>query len=48
MRNIEAENLQETLEELIVLGSKWTVSKKGIHTCHREYLTPLAKVSRNP
>ncbi|MBA0856929.1 hypothetical protein Goshw_004978 [Gossypium schwendimanii] len=27
MRNIEAEILQEILEELTVLGSKWTVSK---------------------
>ncbi|MBA0755137.1 hypothetical protein Gogos_020975 [Gossypium gossypioides] len=27
MRNIEAESVQETLEELTVLGSKWTVSK---------------------
>ncbi|MBA0867988.1 hypothetical protein Goshw_007044 [Gossypium schwendimanii] len=44
MRNIESENLQEILKELIVPGSKWTVSKHGIHTCRREYLTPLAKV----
>ncbi|MBA0862453.1 hypothetical protein Goshw_008787, partial [Gossypium schwendimanii] len=27
MRNIESENLQEILEELTVLGSKWTVLK---------------------
>ncbi|KAK5775702.1 hypothetical protein PVK06_043633 [Gossypium arboreum] len=38
------ENLQEIHEEVIVPGSKWTVSKQGIHTCQREYLTPLAKV----
>ena len=44
MSNIKPENLQEILEELIVLGSKWIVSKQGIHTCRREYLTPLAKV----
>ncbi|MBA0752952.1 hypothetical protein Gogos_021169 [Gossypium gossypioides] len=44
MENIEAEKLQEILEELTVLGSKWTVSKHGTHTCRREYLTPLAKV----
>ncbi|KAK5772188.1 hypothetical protein PVK06_048464 [Gossypium arboreum] len=43
MSNIEPENLQEILEELTVSGSKWTVSKQGIHTCRREYLTPLAK-----
>ncbi|KAK5785269.1 hypothetical protein PVK06_039836 [Gossypium arboreum] len=43
MGNIEFENLQEILEELIVPCSKWTVSKQGIHTCRREYLTPLAK-----
>ncbi|KAH1055794.1 hypothetical protein J1N35_033859 [Gossypium stocksii] len=30
--------------ELTVPGSKWTVSKQGIYTCQREYLTPLAKV----
>ncbi|KAK5839885.1 hypothetical protein PVK06_008737 [Gossypium arboreum] len=44
MSNIEPENLQEILKELTVLGSKWTVSKQGIHTCRREYLTPLTKV----
>ncbi|MBA0755517.1 hypothetical protein Gogos_019937, partial [Gossypium gossypioides] len=44
MRNIETKNLQEILEKLTVLGSRWTVSKQGIHTCRREYLTPLAKV----
>ncbi|KAH1107574.1 hypothetical protein J1N35_011342, partial [Gossypium stocksii] len=44
MRNIEIENLQEILEEFTVLGSKWTVSKQGIHTGHIEYLTPLAKI----
>ncbi|KAK5785822.1 hypothetical protein PVK06_040441 [Gossypium arboreum] len=27
-----------------IKGSTWTVSKQGIHTCRREYLTPLAKV----
>ncbi|KAK5846133.1 hypothetical protein PVK06_002404 [Gossypium arboreum] len=43
MRNIETENLQEILEELRVLCSKWIVSKQGIQTCDREYLTPLAK-----
>ncbi|KAK5819496.1 hypothetical protein PVK06_024499 [Gossypium arboreum] len=42
MSNIQLENLQETLEELIVPNSKWAVSKQGIHTCRREYLTPLA------
>ncbi|KAH1082920.1 hypothetical protein J1N35_022681 [Gossypium stocksii] len=41
--NIEPENLQEILEELTVPGSKWTISKQGIHTCRREYLTPIAK-----
>ncbi|KAK5775161.1 hypothetical protein PVK06_043030 [Gossypium arboreum] len=44
MSNIEPENFQEILEELTVPGSKWTVSKQGIHTCRRESLTPLAKV----
>ncbi|KAK5775529.1 hypothetical protein PVK06_043428 [Gossypium arboreum] len=43
MSNIEPKNLQEILEELTVPGSNWTVSKQGIHTCRREYLTPLAK-----
>ncbi|KAK5846179.1 hypothetical protein PVK06_002451 [Gossypium arboreum] len=43
MSNIEPENLQEILEELTVPNSKWTMSKQGIHTCQREYLTPLAK-----
>ncbi|KAH1047039.1 hypothetical protein J1N35_037823 [Gossypium stocksii] len=43
VRGIKPENLQEILEELTVPGSKWTVSKQGIHTCRREYLTPLAK-----
>ncbi|KAK5826163.1 hypothetical protein PVK06_021075 [Gossypium arboreum] len=44
MNDIELENLQEILEELTVPNSKWTVSKQGIHTCRREYLTPLMKV----
>ncbi|KAK5825936.1 hypothetical protein PVK06_020823 [Gossypium arboreum] len=44
MSNIKPENLQEIFEELTVLGSKWTVSKQGIHTCRREFLTPLANV----
>ncbi|KAK5819547.1 hypothetical protein PVK06_024555 [Gossypium arboreum] len=52
MSNIKPENLQEILEELTVQGSTWTVSKQGIHTCRREYLTPLAKqqveVSKEP
>ncbi|KAK5771670.1 hypothetical protein PVK06_047905 [Gossypium arboreum] len=43
MSNIKPENLQEILEELTVPSSKWIVSKQGIHTCRREYLTPLAK-----
>ncbi|KAK5840131.1 hypothetical protein PVK06_009010 [Gossypium arboreum] len=43
MSNIEPENLREILEELTVLGSKWIVSKQGIHTCRKEYFTPLAK-----
>ncbi|KAK5842513.1 hypothetical protein PVK06_004880 [Gossypium arboreum] len=43
MSNIKPENLQEILEELTVPGSKWVVSKQGIYTCRREYLTPLAK-----
>ncbi|KAK5839838.1 hypothetical protein PVK06_008681 [Gossypium arboreum] len=43
MSNIESKNLQEILEELTVPSSKWIVSKQGIHTCCREYLTPLAK-----
>ncbi|MBA0670213.1 hypothetical protein Goklo_000079, partial [Gossypium klotzschianum] len=38
-----SKNLQEILEELTVSSSKWTVSKQGIHTCRREYLSPLAK-----
>ncbi|KAH1082830.1 hypothetical protein J1N35_022591 [Gossypium stocksii] len=42
--SIKPEKLQEILEELTVPGSKWSVSKQGIHTCRREYLTPLAKV----
>ncbi|KAK5825340.1 hypothetical protein PVK06_020163 [Gossypium arboreum] len=42
MNNFEFENLQEILEELTVPCSKWTVSKKGIHTCRKAYLTPLA------
>ncbi|MBA0755078.1 hypothetical protein Gogos_021517 [Gossypium gossypioides] len=40
MRNIDIENLQEILEELIVLGSKWTVSKQGIHTCRQRFCSP--------
>ncbi|MBA0748000.1 hypothetical protein Gogos_004859, partial [Gossypium gossypioides] len=36
MRNIETENIQEILEELTVLGSKWTVSKQEIHTLARD------------
>ncbi|MBA0871088.1 hypothetical protein Goshw_021083 [Gossypium schwendimanii] len=44
MRNIESKNLQEILDELTVPGSKWTMSKQGIHTCHREYLTLPVKV----
>ncbi|KAH1122110.1 hypothetical protein J1N35_005270, partial [Gossypium stocksii] len=43
LSNIKPKNLQEILEELTVPGSKWTMSKQGIHTCRREYLTPLAK-----
>ncbi|KAK5811549.1 hypothetical protein PVK06_026892 [Gossypium arboreum] len=35
MSNIESKSLQEILEELTVLGSKWTVSKQGIHTYRR-------------
>ncbi|KAK5793968.1 hypothetical protein PVK06_035155 [Gossypium arboreum] len=31
------------IKELTVQGSTWTVSKQGIHTCRREYLTPLTK-----
>ncbi|KAK5772095.1 hypothetical protein PVK06_048365 [Gossypium arboreum] len=45
MSNIKPENLREILEELIVEGSSWTVSKQGTHTCRREYLTPIAKIS---
>ncbi|MBA0747486.1 hypothetical protein Gogos_004398, partial [Gossypium gossypioides] len=37
MRNIEAENLQEILEELIVPGSKWTVSKHETHICRQRF-----------
>ncbi|MBA0871530.1 hypothetical protein Goshw_027078, partial [Gossypium schwendimanii] len=48
MRNIEAENLQEILEKLTISGSKWAVSKNGIHTCHREYLTPIVKSAEIP
>ncbi|KAH1122102.1 hypothetical protein J1N35_005262 [Gossypium stocksii] len=44
LSNTKPENLQEILKELTVPGSKWTVSKQGIHTCQREYLTPLAKI----
>ncbi|KAK5775120.1 hypothetical protein PVK06_042989 [Gossypium arboreum] len=40
MSNIEPKNLQEILEELTVP----IVSKQGIHTCRKEYLTPLAKL----
>ncbi|MBA0753861.1 hypothetical protein Gogos_021455, partial [Gossypium gossypioides] len=36
MRNIETKNLQEILEEFIIPGSKWTVSKQVIHTCRRD------------
>ncbi|KAK5811774.1 hypothetical protein PVK06_027143 [Gossypium arboreum] len=43
MSNIEHENLEEILEELTVPGSKGTVSKQGIYTCQKEYLTSLAK-----
>ncbi|KAK5819637.1 hypothetical protein PVK06_024654 [Gossypium arboreum] len=42
MSNIESENIQKILEELTVPDSKWIVSKQRIHTCRREYLTPLA------
>ncbi|KAK5818937.1 hypothetical protein PVK06_023887 [Gossypium arboreum] len=44
MSNIKPKNLQEILEELTVQGFTWTVSEQGIHTCRREYLTPLMKV----
>ncbi|KAK5825712.1 hypothetical protein PVK06_020571 [Gossypium arboreum] len=44
MSNVKAKNLNEILEELTVQGSTWTVSNQRIHTCRREYLTPLAKV----
>ncbi|KAK5836607.1 hypothetical protein PVK06_012402 [Gossypium arboreum] len=44
MSNIKPENLQEILNGVTVQGSMWAVSKQGIHTCRREYLTPLAKV----
>ncbi|KAK5775709.1 hypothetical protein PVK06_043641 [Gossypium arboreum] len=44
IRNIKPENLHEILEELTIPGSKWTVSKQGIHTYRRESLTPIAKV----
>ncbi|KAK5785539.1 hypothetical protein PVK06_040133 [Gossypium arboreum] len=44
MSNIKPENLQEIIEVLTVQGSTWNVSKQGIHTCRREYLTPVAKV----
>ncbi|KAH1064150.1 hypothetical protein J1N35_029137, partial [Gossypium stocksii] len=44
MSNIKPEKLQEILEELTVPGSKWSMSKQGIHTCRREYLTPLTNV----
>ncbi|KAK5775786.1 hypothetical protein PVK06_043727 [Gossypium arboreum] len=43
MSNIESKNLQGILEELTVLGSKWTTSKQEIHTCRRGYLTPRVK-----
>ncbi|KAH1122054.1 hypothetical protein J1N35_005214 [Gossypium stocksii] len=43
IKQFEPKNLKEILEELTVPGSKWTVSKQGIHTCRREYLIPLAK-----
>ncbi|KAH1097036.1 hypothetical protein J1N35_013957 [Gossypium stocksii] len=39
----EALNWELFSEKRPILGSKWTVSKQGIHTCRREYLTPLAK-----
>ncbi|MBA0853900.1 hypothetical protein Goshw_023672, partial [Gossypium schwendimanii] len=48
MRNIEAENLQEILKELTILGSKWTVSKNETHIFRREYLTPIAKSAEIP
>ncbi|KAK5842803.1 hypothetical protein PVK06_005199 [Gossypium arboreum] len=45
--NLTSSDLTEVpvhgIKELAVLGSKWTVSKQGIHTCRREYLTPFAK-----
>ncbi|KAH1063677.1 hypothetical protein J1N35_028664 [Gossypium stocksii] len=44
LSNIKPENLHEILEKLTIPGSKWTVSKQRIHTCRREYLTPLVKV----
>ncbi|KAH1121690.1 hypothetical protein J1N35_004850 [Gossypium stocksii] len=47
LSNIKAKNLQEILEELTVLDSKWTVSKQGIYMCLREYLTPLVKKTGN-
>ncbi|MBA0861476.1 hypothetical protein Goshw_028156, partial [Gossypium schwendimanii] len=48
MRNIEAEKLQEILEELTVLGSKWTMSNHGTHTYRRDYLTLVAKSAEIP
>ncbi|KAK5839095.1 hypothetical protein PVK06_007856 [Gossypium arboreum] len=43
MKNVEKEILQEILQTLTILGSKWTVSRYRSHTCCRENLTPLAK-----
>lgn len=44
VQEIKAEKLQEILQVLTISCSKWIVLKHGTHTCHREYLTPLAKV----
>ncbi|KAH1031666.1 hypothetical protein J1N35_043840 [Gossypium stocksii] len=39
LSNIKPKNLQEILEELTVLGSKWTVSKQGPHAPNRIFDT---------
>ncbi|MBA0746808.1 hypothetical protein Gogos_009291, partial [Gossypium gossypioides] len=49
MRNIEAKELQEILEELTVSGSKWTVSKHGTHTCSKDsVMQQQVEVSKDP
>ncbi|KAK5819134.1 hypothetical protein PVK06_024096 [Gossypium arboreum] len=44
MKNINWEFLQQVLNVVTNLRSQWIIRKYGCHSCHREYLNPVAKV----